>query len=99
VALLKAHARGGYTFASPDCPEFYFLSGLRNPTRSLFEFFDEPKGRSDRALKALDTHGVTVIVLNRWPAFSPTLTERLLDGIYQRYPYSQDVNRFHVRWR
>ena len=99
VALLKAHARGGYTFASPDCPELYFLSGLRNPTRSLFEFFDEPKGRSDRALKALDTHGVTVIVLNRWPAFSPTLTERLLDGIYQRYPYSQDVNRFHVRWR
>jgi hypothetical protein len=99
VTLLKAHARGGYVWASADCPEIYFLSGFRNPTRSLFEFLDEPEGRSERTLRALDAHGVTVIVLNRWPAFSPTLTSRLLDGIYQRYPYGQDVNRFHVRWR
>ncbi|HEY2067558.1 MAG TPA: glycosyltransferase family 39 protein [Gemmatimonadaceae bacterium] len=99
VPLLKEHARGGYTWASSDCPELYFLSGLRNPTRSLFEFFDEPKGRVDRVFRALDTHGVTVIVLNRRPAFSPTLTVRLLDGLYERYPHGQDAGRFHVRWR
>lgn len=99
VPLLKEHARGGYTWASPDCPELYFLSELRNPTRSLFEFFDEPEGRTDRILKALDSHGVTAIVLNRYPAFSPTLNTRLLAELYQRYPHSQDVNRFHVRWR
>src|SRR5215472_9183720 len=31
---LRAHARNGVTFATPDCPEVYFLSGLANPTRT-----------------------------------------------------------------
>jgi hypothetical protein len=99
VPLLEQHARGGYAWASPDCPELYFLSGLRNPTRSLFEFFDDPEGRDARVLRALETHGVTAIVLNRWPSFSRTLTNGLLAELYRRYPYSQDAGRFHVRWR
>ena len=42
VAELRAHASSGYMYATPDCPEVYFLSGLRNPTRTFFDFFDEP---------------------------------------------------------
>jgi 4-amino-4-deoxy-L-arabinose transferase-like glycosyltransferase len=99
VTLLQRHARGGYTWASPDAPEIYFLSGLRNPTRSIFDFFDDPRQRTERVLGALDRHGVTAVALNRQPVFSAPFPPDLIAGLEQRYPYSTDVGPFHVRWR
>jgi hypothetical protein len=99
VPLLRAHARGGYTWASPDCPEIYFLSGLRNPGRSLFDFFENPTGRTARVLDMLERHGVTVIVLNARPAFSPVPSDDLVAALESRYPYARNVGPFHVRWR
>jgi hypothetical protein len=99
ITALRQHARGGYTWASPDCPEMYFLSGLRNPTRSVFDFFDEPRGRTERVLAALDARGVTAVVLNRLPAFSPELTPDLIAPLEQRYPYAADFGPFQLRWR
>jgi hypothetical protein len=97
--LLREHARGGYTWASPDSPEVYFLTGLRNPTRALFEFFDDPSGREQRLLAALDEHAVTAIVLNREPEFSPPITNEMFAQLARRYPAWADVGHFHVRWR
>ncbi len=99
IPLLRSRARGGYTWASPDCPEVYFLSGLRNPTRSLFDFFDDTTGRTDRVLQALERHGVTVVVLNARAAFSSTLTDDLVAAIEKRYPFATNIGPFHVRWR
>jgi fermentation-respiration switch protein FrsA (DUF1100 family) len=99
IALLLEHARGGYTWASPDCPEIYFLSGLRNPTRSLFEFFDEPVGRTERVLRALEQHGVTAIVMNATPGFSPRISDELAGALAQRYPQAERVGNFLVRWQ
>jgi hypothetical protein len=99
VSLLIEHARGGYTWASPDCPEIYFLSGLRNPTRTLFEFFDERAGHTERVLRALEAHGVTAIVLNATPGFSPGISEELADALEQRYPEGERVGNFLVRWQ
>jgi hypothetical protein len=101
IAKLRLRARGGYTWASPDCPEIYFLSGLGNPTRSLFDFFDSPEQRSARVLSALEAHGVTAVVLNRFPAFSPDLRKDpiLLAAILRRYPYVEDFGSLELRWR
>ena len=77
----------------------YFLSGLKNPTRSIYDFFDDPRGRSLRVVNALDAHGVTAIVLNRLPAFSPALTNDLIVPLEQRYPYAADFGPFQLRWR
>ncbi|MCY7379704.1 MAG: glycosyltransferase family 39 protein [Gemmatimonadaceae bacterium] len=99
IPLLRSRARGGYTWASPDCPEIYFLSGLKNPTRSLFDFFDDSTGRTSRVLAALEQHNVTVVVLNARAAFSPTLTDDLVAAIERRYPFARNVGPFHVRWR
>jgi hypothetical protein len=99
VTMLQEHARGGYTWASPDCPEIYFLSGLRNPTRSLFDFFDDATARTPRILDALDRHGVTAVVLNRGPQFSPQVADDLVAAIERRYPYGANVGKFQVRWR
>jgi hypothetical protein len=99
IQILQDQARGGYTWASPDMPEVYFLSGLKNPTRSLFDFFDDPTNRSARILSALDSHGVTAIVLNRLPAFSAPLADDLIPGLEKRYPYSLNVGPYQLRWR
>ena len=99
ISVLLEHARGGYTWASPDCPEIYFLSGLRNPTRTLFEFFDEPSGRTERVLHDLDTHGVTAIVLNMTPGFSPGISHELAVRLAQRYPRAEQVGNFIIRWQ
>ncbi|MDB4882313.1 MAG: hypothetical protein JWL95_1079 [Gemmatimonadetes bacterium] len=99
VWLVSRHARGGYTWAAPDMPEVYFLTGLKNPTRSLFEFFDDPNGRTARILRTLDDHGVTAIVMNRKPVFSPQLTEDLITPLEERFPYAADVGPMQVRWR
>ena len=101
VTALRARARGGYTWASPDCPEIYFLSGLGNPTRSLYDFFDDPRERRVRVLSALDTRGVTAIVLNRLPAFSPRLTTDpdLVVALERRYPFAAEFGPYQMRWR
>ena len=99
IPMLRARAKGGYTWASPDCPEVYFLSGLKNPTRTLFDFFDDTTGRTTRILQALEEHGVTVIVLNAGPAFSVLPPDDLVAELERRYPYAANVGPFHVRWR
>ncbi len=100
-ATLQYRARGGYTWASPDLPEIYFLSGLRNPTRSIFDFFDDPQQRGNRVLAALDAHGVTAVVLSRTPPFSLPLTKdsALVAGLEQRYPYAAEFATYQLRWR
>jgi hypothetical protein len=99
IPALEQRARGGYTWASPDCPQIYFLSGLRNPTRTLFDFFDDPDGRTARILGTLEQHGVTAIVLMRSPSFSEPITADLYTELVKRYPFSADVGRYQVRWR
>jgi hypothetical protein len=99
VAQLHQHARGDYTWASPDTPEIYFLSGLRNPTRSLFEFFDDSANGTERVLRALDAHGVTAIVLNSQPSFSPAITPTMFVQLATRYPHARNIGIFQLRWR
>ena len=80
VRVVREHARGEYIWASPDAPQLYFLSGYRNPTRSLFEFFDDTTGRSRRIIETLDRLDINLVVLNLRPEFSPrpTSVARLL---------------------
>jgi hypothetical protein len=97
ISTLQERARGGYTFASPDCPEIYFLSGLRNPTRSLFEIFDDEPDRTPRTLAALERHGVTAIVLNSAPTFTKGLPAELVTALEARYPDVMVIGKFQVR--
>ena len=99
VQVLQQHARGGYTWASPDCPEVYFLSGLGNPTRSLFDFFDDDTGRTARILSALERHGVTAIALNSTPQFTAGIPEDLVNALEARYPFGANIGKFQIRWQ
>jgi hypothetical protein len=99
VSLIREHAQGAYLYAGPDCPEVYFLTGLRNPTRTLFEFFDRTENRTERVLDALERHGVGVVALFSRPEFSGPIPADLAAELTRRYPNAARVGRFEVRWR
>ena len=103
VPLVREHARGRYTYCTPDCPELYFLSGGRDPMRSFWDFtsadFDYPWPRTLRVLQTLADHGVTVVVLNDDPVDSEPVLPALRAALRTRFPASRTVGRFEVRWR
>lgn len=99
IPALQQHARGGYTWAAPDAPEIYFLSGLRNPTRTLFDFFDDDTNRTSRTLDMLDRYHITAIVLNAEPSFSRPITLELYRQLQTRFPHAVQVGRLQLRWR
>lgn len=99
VQLIRTHAHGDYVYAAPDAPELSFLTGLRNPTPLLFDFFDDSSSHTDRVLAALDSRQVRVVAINRRPSFSGQLSPRLERELVRRFPDSAVAGRFVVRWR
>jgi hypothetical protein len=99
IDTLVAHARGGVTYAGPDSPEVYFLAGLRNPTRLIFDFL-EPDGRQPDSLLALvDRERMTAVVIRSNPEFSRPLEAQVLQGFAERFPHQWTTGGFTVRWR
>jgi hypothetical protein len=96
--LMRTHARSDYIYATPDAPEAYFLTGLRNPTRMMYEFFDAAPHRTERILAALDTHQVTVVAINQWTIFSGRPDSLMTAALEARYPHSTRAWHFTVRW-
>lgn len=99
IPIVERHAVSDYIYAAPDCPEIYFLSGRRNPTRTFFDFYDDPAGRTARILNAVLTHDVSVVVFASDPSFSKPIAPDLRAALDKRYPQSATVGRFEVRWR
>jgi hypothetical protein len=99
IPLMQEHAAGKYAYAAPDCPEVYFLSGLRNPTRTLFDYFDDPDRRTTRILSAIEQNRVNVVAILNKPPFSLPLAPDLRAALAERFPNSSIVGRFEVRWR
>jgi hypothetical protein len=103
IPLVQAHVGGPYIYASPDCPEVYFLSGLRNPTSTLFEFLDpdflDIPARTERILGTIRSHRVQVVVLQNKLVISGVLPAELRAALDTEFPQSARVGNFEVRWR
>ncbi len=108
--IRKRTAPGDFIYAAPDCPEVYFLSGRKNPTRTFYDFFDEDYGdrrRSQRILKLLEQRRVNVVVLRGYTEFSQAVSPDLRRAIAARYPYvlnfrlpgAQRAPLLELRWR
>lgn len=101
IPAIQAIAEPGEPiWASPDCPEIYFLSATRNPTRTLFDFLeaDEPD-RTKRILSMLQRLSVRLVVINEEPRFSRPLDPELRGAIEQRYPEERRIGPFTLRYR
>lgn len=97
VDTVHHHATDGYLYAMLDAPEAYFMTGLENPTRTMYEFFDDTAGHTDSVLRQITARDVRVVVTGHG-VFSPP-EPALLDSLRARYPDSVHVWRFTVRWR
>ena len=99
VARLRAVSKNGATWVYPDSPEVYFLSGLTSVGRAPFEFFDD-RQRSERdILAAIDARGISAVVVNTQPGFSPRVTESLFQELAHRFPAGQKFGPFILLWR
>lgn len=99
IPRLQMLARGQPIWAGPDAPEVYFLSGLRNRTRALFDFLGGDEGSAPAFLGGLDRIGVGAVVLNTAPSFSPALPPSIAGALRQRFPEAEVIGRFELRWR
>ena len=102
VATVGQHARGQYIYAGPDSPQVYFLTGYRNPTRTLYEMFDDAAGpgQSAAVLAAIDAHGVTTVVLNTGSGnVSGPMDPALRAALIARFPAADTIGQYVVRWR
>lgn len=81
-----------YIYAAPDCPEVYFLSARKNPTRTFYDLFETSESdRQRKLLNFLTRRNVRVLVINHHPPFSAPLQEEDLAQLRQRYPHSQVI--------
>lgn len=99
VKAVVEHARGTYIYATPDCAEVYFLSGFRNPTRTLVDFLDERVGRTQRILADIHAHSVNLVVINHAPIFSDPPPEDLIEALKHEFPERELVEQYEIRWK
>jgi hypothetical protein len=92
--LLQQHSPNGLMFAGNDCPELYFLSGLRNVTR------DDGNNSKEEILQALQSNELKLVVINESPFF-PTarIGPEVRAELARKFPDSQMAGIFHVFWR
>lgn len=95
----RLSAPGSFIYAAPDCPEVYFLSNRRNPTRTMYDVFDEPVGRTERILKLLEEKQVEVVVIRLDSKTSDPLHADIARWVKERYPQRLRIGPFIVAGR
>jgi hypothetical protein len=92
--FLQQHAPNGLLYAGNDCPELYFLTGLKNITR------DDNGAPPEEVLKALQSTDLKVMVIFESPYFPSAQTNpELRAEVVRRFPYNEQFGVFHVFWK
>jgi len=94
IHLLQQHSPNGLMYAGNDCPELYFLAGLKNVTR------DDGGAPPEEVLKALQSDDLKLVVINEAPFFpSAKLSPEVRAEVARKFPESQLAGIFRVFWR
>ncbi len=94
IHFLQQHSPNGLMYAGNDCPELYFLSGLKNVTR------DDGGAPVDEVLKALQSNDLKEVVINEAPLFPfARMSPEVRAEVVRRFPHSGQFGRFQVFWR
>lgn len=94
VRLLQQHAPNGLIYAGNDCPEVYFLTGLKNVTR------DDSGVAPEEVLKAIEATDVKEVVINESPFFpGGRMNPEVRAAIARKFPEHTQAGIFQVFWR
>ena len=99
VSMVQSHATGGFIYATPDCPQVYFLSGFKSPSRHYFDYADDPRDHIKGVSQTLENLKVNVVAINEEPQFTGPVSSDLRDVLEQNFPYSEEIGGFQVRWK
>ena len=92
--FLRAHSPNGLMFAGNDCPELYFLSGLKNITR------DDGGVPPEEILRAIQSDNLNLVVINDSPYFpSSVMAPEVRAEVMKRFPRSTRFGIFEVFWK
>jgi hypothetical protein len=92
--FLRAHSPNGLMFAGNDCPQLYFLAGLKNVT------FDDGGAPPEEILKAIRLDNLNLVVINDSPYFpSSVMAPEVRAEVIKRFPQSTRFGSFEVFWR
>ena len=86
-------------WAGPDTPEIYFLTGVPNRTRTLFEFLDSSPDGALPLPHRLDRLGISLVVLKLEPDFSPHPSPATIAALQASYPHQMELPGFLILWR
>ncbi|HLM81365.1 MAG TPA: hypothetical protein VK302_12145 [Terriglobales bacterium] len=98
-AIIKEHAHGKYIYATPNCPEVYFLNGFRDATATLFRTTYDPSEVTQVVMGALREHDVNLVVLNGNPWYSGPISLELRAALEREFPNRATAGPFEVRWK
>lgn len=99
IELLDSLSERRVLWAGPDAPEIYFLSGMRNTTRTMFDFLDREPVWGDSFLSELHEREVSLVALNLDADFSPKPSAATIAGLRGSFPHSQPIGGWLVLWR
>jgi hypothetical protein len=92
--FLRQHSPNGFMFAGNDCPELYFLSGLKNVT------YDDGGAAPEEILKAIQSDDLNLVVLNDSPYFpGAVITPEVRAEVIRRFPHAARFGIFLVFWK
>ena len=92
--FLREHSPNGLMFAGNDCPELYFLSGLKNVTH------DDGGAGPEEILKAIRSDDLNLVVLNTSPYFPAAVMQpEVRAEVMRRFPHMAQIGIFQVFWK
>ncbi len=92
--FLREHSPNGLMFAGNNCPELYFLSGLKGVT------YDDGGASAEGILKAVQSDTVNLVVINDAPFFSgAVIRPEVKAEVMKRFPHSTRFGIFEVFWK
>ena len=93
-AFLHAHSPNGLMFAGNDCPELYFLSGLRNIAN------DDTGEPPEVIMKAIQSEDLNLVVINESPYFPAAVMDPQVKAeVIRRFPHGARFGIFDVFWK
>jgi Dolichyl-phosphate-mannose-protein mannosyltransferase len=94
IHFMQQHSPNGLMYAGNDCPEFYFLAGLKNVTR------DDSGAPAEQVLQALRSSDLKVVVINDAPFFpGAVMPPQVRAEAMKRFPHSSRFGIFEVLWK
>ncbi len=99
LGSIEALAPGRVLWAGPDAPELYFLSGLPNRTRTMFDFLDADSAATLPLPARVARMGATLVVVKTAPSFSASPSADELATLRAHFPHERAHDGFLVFWQ